>query len=419
MSDAINKKTSNGPTPAYISRLKNLFGIGQRSTGFSGQKLPYPADIRKPNETNRRKNKAVKFPDEIERLYELWLQDNMDTPDTFKNRKERYKDLDYCYYNSAIISMAVDLYTDETTQADAQSEILKVYAKDKKLEKWINEFFNNIGITNEILKDLAFSIALYSDHFWVLTTDQEKGIQRITPIDVYDVTERLEFNALKYKKKLFDQRYFTLASKNTILAHLQKMLIGDSESDLSKYFQNYLFGYKISDDIFLPPWNVIHFRRFTTKSEFYPFGRPLLINSIAPFRQLQASKNLMSLSRASNFPIKHFKVKVDPGMTEVDQWNVVQQPMEDFHNFAQSYSGKEKFSIDGELWTPNDLLEIEVHDINANLDRIADVELLQDNLIISTRIPKGYLITDKGSFGQSGQSLLQQSKIFGRAVYSN
>ena len=268
--DDLKQKNGNPTVPAYISRLRNLFGIGQRSVGFKGQKIPYPnADIKRPDEKG--KGKPTKFPDEIERLYQLWLVDVMDSPETFKNRKERYKDLDYCYYNSAIISMAVDLYTDETTQADAQSEILKVFAKDKKLEKWINEFFKNIGITNEILKDLAYGISLYGDHFWILTTDQQNGITRITPVDVYDVTDRVEFNALKFKKKLFDQRWVLLVAKNTILAHLQKMLQQDVESDYSKYFQNYLFGYKISDDIFLPPWNVIHFRRFTTKSRILSF----------------------------------------------------------------------------------------------------------------------------------------------------
>ena len=59
--------------------------------------------------------------------------------------------------------------------------------------------------------------------------------------------------------------------------------------------------------MYLPPWNVPHFRRFSTKSEFYPFGRPLFINCIAPFRQLQASKNLMALARAAKFPKEHFE----------------------------------------------------------------------------------------------------------------
>ena len=36
---------------------------------------------------------------------------------------------------------------------------------------------------------------------------------------------------------------------------------------------------------------------------------------------------------------------------------------------------------------------------------------------MGTTIPKGYLITDEGGWGTSNQSLLQQSKPFGRAVY--
>jgi hypothetical protein len=37
---------------------------------------------------------------------------------------------------------------------------------------------------------------------------------------------------------------------------------------------------------------------------------------------------------------------------------------------------------------------------------------------MGTRVPKGYLIVDKASFGTSGQALLQQHKPFGRSVFT-
>jgi hypothetical protein len=53
------------------------------------------------------------------------------------------------------------------------------------------------------------------------------------------------------------------------------------------------------------------------------------------------------------------------------------------------------------------------------VDAISDVEYLRDNLIMGLMIPKGYLIVDDGAWGNSGQSLLQQFKPFGRMVFSD
>jgi hypothetical protein len=192
--------------------------------------------------------------------------------------------------------------------------------------------------------------------------------------------------------------------------------IGEAK-DYSQFFKKFLFGYWLSDKLYLPPWNVSHFRIYTTISEFAPYGRPLMINSLAPFRQLQAGKNLMALARATNFPIKKFEVEVDEHMDQADKWEAINEIKEDYHNLGYNKTDNEQFAMGGEIWVPSGLVSFEQIETRLDLDAIADIEMLRDDLIMGTDIPKGYLIVDRASFGTSGQSLLRQHKPFARAVY--
>ncbi len=189
------------------------------------------------------------------------------------------------------------------------------------------------------------------------------------------------------------------------------------KKDYGNYYKSYLFGFWMGDNNYLSPWNVLHFRHFTTFSEFFPFGRPVMINCLAPFRQLQAGKNLMALARANNFPIKIFEIETNENMSEDEKWEVVNGAREEYHNLGYDVSENEQFAAGSEVWVPSGLINYKQEDSRLNLDDIADIEMLRDDLIMGTDIPKGYLIVDRASFGTSGQSLLRQHKPFARATY--
>jgi len=394
------------------SKLKQFFGIATKKSD-KGDVILAPAV-----DNGKGGVKSLNFPTALKSLYDLWLADTMDSAQTLRNRKNRIKDLDFCYYNSAIFSSAIELYADETVQADSQSEVLKVFAKDKKVEKYIIDFFKKIGINQNILRDTANNLALYGDSFWVNSFDTKLGITEITPVDINTVESRIEFNAIDYKKKLKDRSVASMINKNTILKDLVDSFEEEDNLKITQFYKSYLFGFVMAGNMVLPPWAVTHFRRYSTKSEFYPFGKPVLINAIAPFRQLQSAKNLMTLARANNFPLRIFNVKTHEDMTEMDIWEAVNDAREKFNNIGESVSEKEKFAMKDEIWLAEDLISVDSIDPKLDLDDIADIELLEDNLVIATAIPKGYLITDSGSWGDSGTALLQQNKMFGRKVYT-
>lgn len=405
-----------------VTRLKKFFNIADIKAKGSflgdGQKQLHPGYI----DQKTGKIKPVKFSDDMQALYEFWLQDTFENSETLKNRLERYAALSYAYYNNAIFSKAVNLYADESIQSDAQDEIIGVEAKNKKAESYIKDFLEKVKITNEnYLWDIAYNLTLFGDSFWVVSLDMsDESVDSIHPIKIMDLKERIEFNALDtINRKNELTNYNRHIQKDSKLQALYQMMKDAAEKkDFSQYFKSYLFGFLVGDNLYLPPWGVLHFRMFTSISEFYPYGRPVMINSLAPFRQLQAGKNLMALARAQNFPIKHFEVTVDENMDQGDQWEAVNEAKEEYHNIGGlTQSGKEQFAIGGEIWTPAGLLSMNNIESRMNLDDIADIELLRDDLIMGTEIPKGYLIVDRASFGTSGQSLLRQHKPFARAVY--
>ena len=104
-------------------------------------------------------------------------------------------------------------------------------------------------------------------------------------------------------------------------------------------------------------------------------------------------------------------------MDQGDIWEVVDEAKSEYHNLGYSETDKEQFAMGGEVWLPQGLLNMDNIESRMDLDAIADIEMLRDDLIMGTDIPKGYLIVDRASFGTSGQALLRQHKPFARSVF--
>ena len=132
-----------------------------------------------------------------------------------------------------------------------------------------------------------------------------------------------------------------------------------------------------------------------------------------------SAEGLMEVARASSFPRDFYAVETEPGSTSTEKWEALEEFSEQLDNAGLYDGSKEIPSIGSRLIVPKDLVEYQQLDTNLDLDKIADVEYLRDNLIIGLFIPKGYLIVDQGGWGVSGQSLLQQFKPFGRKVFSH
>lgn len=363
----------------------------------------------------RSTGRAQKFSSEVERLWN-WYTNNADSPETLKNREDRYADMDYMIYNDTVVSSALDLYADEVAQADSQQKPIAVYAKKKEVQREIYNLLENWGVDQNYIRECAYNLVGYGDSFDVIDYDRAEGIVGLTPVDIRDVVDRLEFKYSEIAKQKKGLKAKLSATSISVQKFIQNLETDKSDSGFN--FSSYLLGFVLSDKTYRPPWGVNHYRLFSRRSEFFPFGRPMFIHLVGPFRQLKTAKNLMALVRVMSFPKEVYEVKTDDEMSEVEQWDAVNEARQEYQNSGMINQNKEEFSVNSEIWLPEGLLRMTVQENNLRVEDIQDIELLRDDLIMGTRIPKGYLIVDRGGWGTSSQSLLQQSKPFGRSVYS-
>ena len=401
---------------SIIKKLSNYYGIGVKTV--KGDKEVIPVH-RTTDKSGKEKHIPTVFPTGLQKFWQWWLSQNHDSNETLKGRFDRYDDIDFMIYNDGIMSMVSELYADEATQADSQDKILTPDSKNKKVTSAIEDLLLQWDYSQSNIRNHCYNIPVYGDSFGINSIDLKggTGIYNVEHVDVRDVMDRIEFRISDVKRNVYKKRkMLQFANREPRLTQLANLLTA-KEQNYSQYFKSYLFGYQIDKDLYLPPWNVTHYRMFTTKSEFRPWGRSLFVNSIGLFRQLKSSKNLMALARVAKFPKEIFNVKTDSSMTEADKWDKINEAREEWHNMGLESKQKDQFSAGGEIWTADDLLSYDLKENRMDLGDIKDIELLRDEMIVASRVPKGYMITDRG-WGVSGQSLLQQYKPFGRAVYT-
>lgn len=399
-----------------IKRLQNFFNI-QTTVNDRGNVEVNPIS-KKTNKNNDIKNVKGTFPPEMKRLWDWYLSETADTRSIRANRIDRYKDMDYMDYNEPLISMALNLYADEVSQVDDRMQLIKPSSKNPKVVAEIKDLFEKLGINQAYIRETARNLCTYGDSVDIISSNETDGITALTPIDVFDLTDRLEFKASEIEKRLKNVNYsYSNFDKQFSVKDYMKNFAVSSKSDPAAAFMPYLFGFVVGDNNYLAPWQVLHYRLNSRRSEFFPFGRPLFINLVGPYRQLRTSMNFMGLARPMSFPKSVFKVHASDEMTSSEKWEAVNEARQEYSNFGKSNKSREQFALGEEIWLPDELIDFDSIKTDINLDDIGDIELLRDNLIMGTGIPKGYLIVDQGGWGTSNQSLLQQSKPFARACF--
>jgi len=398
------------------TRLQRFFGFKATkvSTGFNKEKII----VEPVSKDTKIGSKNVKLPSDVQKLWDWYTSQTSDTSETLRHRFDRYKDLDYMVFNDPIFSFCVDLYADESAQADDKFNLIKVDAQDTKVKKEIEKLLALWGIDQNYIRETAYNLTLYGDSFDIIDSNEKKGITAIEQIDVRSVTNRLEFKYSEIKKiKDGGKTPVNSTAKETINKFISEIEASGNKGDSSQY-ASYLFGFTLDDSKFVYPWQINHVRLKSNKSEFWPYGRPLFINLVGPFRQLKTAKNLMALTRAKKFPKEIYEVQTSDQMDSVEKWEAVNEARTEFSNLGTLNQAKDEFSVGDEVWIPDGLIKHTSIQNDMRIEDIADIQLLRDDFIMGTKVPKGYLIVDQGGWGNSGQSLLQQSKAFGRSVFT-
>lgn len=418
----------------FMSRLSSLWGWrrvdkSRATTSFEKSSGVSVVEVQSGNPAMRQLDAAVgaifknlPLSDRLEKLFEAWLKDSTSGYDDLRDRQKRINELQFTYYNDPFISRVVQLAADEATQLDVQDRLISVESADPRMVERIYALFDQWGITQPRVHGACFDLELMGESFWANKVTPN-GVEKIIPLQVNNILERLEFNPTKVAEQI-RQRSGAITTMVNRDSKVQMLLQAFEEQgdlqDFAEMFETKLFGYVIDDETVVPPWTITHFRLNADHSEFYPYGRPHLLAALAPFKQAASTMTLQSLARIMSFPVTLYKVKTQPGMDEALVWEHVNRVREEYDNVGVSpVAGQsEAYSVNTKIWIPDGLMEVDVKESKTDIDFVGDLEMYIDRIAIASGVPKGYLVQEWGGFGNSAISLVEQYKPFARHVYT-
>lgn len=408
------KEVNNKLPSKILNQLQSWFGIGFKKNSKEPDKQLFPI-VKGKTHTEREKSEEfekIPFDDNVQELFKYFLSNNRVILENYENRTKLFQDMDKMYMNCPIVNKAIELTVDECMQADSNDQIIFIEAK-RQLKKDIQEFFDKIEL-KDLIRPTLIDIIQYGNAGWILGFDDE-GISEVIPVDVYDIKDRMEFTPFEVERELKKgQSTFKKYSGYDRVKELIDSIL--EKNNNTSYYKKYLFGFEIGDTI-IPPWKFLHFRNMTNKSPFKPFGIPQFINSMSPYMQYDASMSLQQTARGLRFPKGVFKINIPSAVDPVTKINKAIEFMNLLTNSGFGTSKKEMQGLGDIIITIQDLYEYTQEESNIDLGKIDDIQMLKDDIILSTFLPRKWLDPNDSGFGDSGVAMIEQFKPFARVVY--
>jgi len=413
---------------SFLRNMQQLFGFRQvrKSKGyFNGS---YPIEFVKLDPEHQfsvAQGKLGKVVDthlssSLEELLKVWLNDTTTTVETLKNRFLRISELEFAINNDPFIGKTAALQADEACQLDQHDVLINIECENLLMKKRMEDLLVQWGVTQSRVRTTIWQLGAFGDAFWA-NKITEDGVVRIHPLDCRQILERLEFNPMRTLSDMNIKDGAYLVNQITKSQYLSLLLDNMASEDADEFcdlFDSKLFGFVVGKDKVVPGWAVTHFRVDHEISEFFPFGKSPLLQSLAPFKQANATMSLQAIARIANMPIIYYGVDTPKGADVMRQWEYVNKVRAQVENYGETGNPTETYSVNTKIWGAKDVLDIKAISPNISIDSIGDINFYQDRVAISTGVPKGYLMTDWGQWGVSGISLVEQHKPFSRKVYS-
>lgn len=393
--------------------FQRIFGLGiNRKTYKPADRVFKTKEV--PNDIGGFDTVREKFSPIVNSLFNYWVNNCYLDIAKYEGRKSLYLEMDSLWNNYPLIQRAMKMYADETIQADVNNQLIGVESTSEEQQQFILDFLTESGV-EEYLWATALSIVKYGDAGWILSLG-DRGVQKIVPISIHDLEARLEFTPYQVRQDLYSGGTIV----NQMTQNFDRMrLLADSIAGVDEYmsyFDSYLFGFQIGNFI-VPPWRFIHFRNYVTDSPFKPFGMPLFLHAIAPAKQLSAAMTLHMAARSASIPIEKYEINLPNPMPASEKLRAVLDFIRQLDNIGLRESTKEGAGIGERIITIKELFDFDQISPNIDLGNISELELLRDELVVATGIPRNMLDPNNGSFGNSGIALLTQFRPFARAVY--
>lgn len=383
------------------------------------------------------KIKPIEMSSAMEQTYQ-YLISNMNTMPYCDNmyRFLRYKDMKMACTTEPILETATRIYVSEAYTSEYGKNLVQIKAKDSKLEKYFYKWFEDVGFTENVIRDVFTNLVMYGDAFWVNGIDMEGkgGITKITMLSPFLVTDRIEFNVgMVNEKQEWFRMALNLANTYPSLQQIVDIVSEKNVEDISKLYQSYLFGYTLKlyaeeenendpQDVEnvkgVPPWCIAHCRLFTTDKEFAPFGKPMFLSAIPTFKSYKTTQLLIDMLRSQSFPREYYQIKCDENSDPFVRQMRISEAKNFLEGITPQTQNQDGLSVGSRIYGCEGLVDFELLDPSIDLESLGDLEAKKYSMCMATGIPMTYLCPEEGEGlgGDNAEKLYYLNKIFQRRV---
>ena len=274
----------------------------------------------------------------------------------------------------AIISSALDIYSDESTMKSEYGEVLQINSDNNHIKEILHNLFYDILNIEFNLWPWIRNMCKYGDFFLKLEIDEKYGITNVVPLSVYDVAriEGLDPENPEYVKFLIE----------------------------SATSEHRFKSEKSSTKVELENYEVAHFR-LLSDSNYLPYGKSQVEGARKIYKQLTLMEDAMLIHRIMRAPEKRI-FKLDIGNippAEVD--NYMQQVINKMKKapVVDENTGDYNLKYNMQNITEDFFLPVRGGDSGTNIESLPgltyeateDIEYLKNKMLSALRIPKAFL----------------------------
>tara|TARA_R110000824_G_scaffold132796_4_gene295363 strand:+ start:281 stop:2125 length:1845 start_codon:yes stop_codon:yes gene_type:complete len=292
-------------------------------------------------------------------------------------RKELFRDYESMDADP-IISSALDIYSDESTVDNIESEILNIKTDNPKVHKILHNLFYDIMNIQFNLWPWIRNMTKYGDCFLYLEIIDKYGIVNVKPLSVYEVF-RLEDHDIDNPK-------------------LVQFEVQEQESSS--------IGKSSNQNELLENYEIAHFR-LMSDANFLPYGKSSLEGARKVWKQLQLMEDAMLIHRIMRAPEKRV-FKLDIGNippNEVE--NFMQQIINKMKKIPviDQATGDYNLRYNMESTTEDYFLPVRGSDSGTTIEplqglsndgAIDDIEYLRNKMMAALKVPKAFLGYEEG-----------------------
>ena len=353
---------------SLFSRLRRLFSTNVVVRNVGGRKL-------KVSDTSRTQSYAKSnLVDRYQKIFTgAGLSGYSDALMTKSMRLNLFNDYE-AMDSDAIISSALDIYSDESTMKSEYGEVLQIQTDNDQIKEILHNLFYDIVNIEFNLWPWIRNMCKYGDFFLKLEIDEKYGITNVVPLSVYDVSrlEGLDPENPEYVKFLIEA---------ATAEHRYKAEQSSTKEELENY-------------------EVAHFR-LLSDSNYLPYGKSQIEGARKIFKQLTLMEDAMLIHRIMRAPEKRV-FKLDIGNippAEVD--NYMQQVINKMKKapVVDETTGDYNLKYNMQNITEDFFLPVRGGDSGTSIDSLPgltyeatdDIEYLKNKLLSALRIPKAFL----------------------------